>query len=414
MLLVSSLALFMAMAPTVQAITSDDYKCMTNNTCQYQKGDNVQACGSTSDSGAITSADIPGSDNQEKAFNYFMDNEGLSDIQSAAIVGNLMQESGINPKSNQAGGAGMGIAQWDQGGRWANLLKFASSNGLQPFDLVTQLQFMSQELHGKPPAGDYSAVLAKLKQQTDIVDATGFFMGTSAVSDIDSATADFIAKHGKVGGYENPGTPALDNRIANAKSVLDKYGSGGVSGSNASCGGGGSVDCNPDTSTAVSSSNLSEVRQKVVCIARGELAKWESGEMGPGGSNLKYIQTGVQEEWCADFMSWIYKEANYPVTGSMSNWRQAGAEEMMNMPPVDKTKFTTHSPGGYVPVPGDMVVYSYSHINMVVSVNVNKKTMTVIGGNQGNIHANDQSLVSQYDIHGFTGNDIEGYVSPTQ
>jgi hypothetical protein len=365
---------------------------------------------------------LPGGDNKQKAFNYFVD-KGLTDVQAAAIVGNFIVESSLNTSADQPGGPGMGIAQWSNPGRWDNLQKYAAAQGKDKFDFGLQLDFVWLELQGTPPGSDYSAVLKKLKTLSDITDATGFFMGTAAVNDSDPAADAFMAKYGRVAGYENPGTPHLDLRIKAAKGVLGQFGgsgSGAVSGSDSSCSSVGSVNCSAASQDSAagqgnsSSSGLSQVRQNVVCIAKAELAKWKSGEMGPGGSNIKYIQSHVEEEWCADFMSWVYKQAGYPVTGSMSNWQQAGALEMENMPPVDGSKFELHHPGSYIPVPGDMVTYSFSHVNMVVSVNKNAGTMTVIGGNQGGIHANDQSLVSEYTINGFTGNDIHGYVSPKE
>src|SRR6478609_5553836 len=55
--------------------------------------------------------------NDKPAFDFFVA-KGLTNFQAAGIVGNLDQESGVNPASVQAGGPGRGIAQWSVGGRW--------------------------------------------------------------------------------------------------------------------------------------------------------------------------------------------------------------------------------------------------------------------------------------------------------
>src|SRR5215510_6834875 len=56
--------------------------------------------------------------NDKTAYDYFV-GKGLTNFQSAAVVGNLDQESGVNPTISQAGGGpGRGIAQWSTGGRW--------------------------------------------------------------------------------------------------------------------------------------------------------------------------------------------------------------------------------------------------------------------------------------------------------
>lgn len=386
---------------TVSAITSQDLQSIINNTPNYGKdtgGSGTCNADGTSNGGTTN---LPGGDAKQKVFNYFV-GKGLADVQAAAIEGNFIVESSLVPTADN--GSHHGIAQWDYTDRYPKLKKYASSAGQDADSLGTQLDFVWLELQGTPPAGDYSDVLKHLKTFTSpdqIADATTYFQNN----------------------YEIAPGQADAARIAAAQGVLKQLGgtsAGAVTGSDSSCGSFGAVNCDSagQNSAAGMTDNptggLSQVRQNVVCIAKAELAKWKSGQMGPGGSNLKYIQSGVEEEWCADFMSWVYKQAGYPVTGSMTHWQQAGALEMENMPPVDASKFEVHKPGSYVPVPGDMVTYNFSHVNMVVSVNKNANTMTVIGGNQGGIHANDQSLVSEYTINGFTGNDIHGYVSPTQ
>src|SRR5262245_59249479 len=56
--------------------------------------------------------------NDFAAFTFFV-SKGLTPIQAAGIVGNLDQESGVDPNSVQyGGGPGRGIAQWSVGGRW--------------------------------------------------------------------------------------------------------------------------------------------------------------------------------------------------------------------------------------------------------------------------------------------------------
>src|SRR5215471_678256 len=56
--------------------------------------------------------------NDQAAYDFFVA-RGLTNFQAAGIVGNLDQESGVNPNSVQyGGGPGRGIAQWSVGGRW--------------------------------------------------------------------------------------------------------------------------------------------------------------------------------------------------------------------------------------------------------------------------------------------------------
>lgn len=143
--------------------------------------------------------------NEQVAFNYFT-SQGLTEIQSAAIVGNFVQESNVDPTSVELGGGpGRGIAQWGTGGRWDtsannNMLWFASQRGVSPTDLTAQLQFTWYELttfgYGYP----------QLKAATDLNSATNIFM-----TDFENCAA---LKCG------------LSSRQIYAQQVLSQYGSG--------------------------------------------------------------------------------------------------------------------------------------------------------------------------------------------
>jgi hypothetical protein len=94
------------------------------------------------------SGPLSGSDNEEKAFNFLTQNKGLTGAQAAGLIGNLMQESGMDPHAVQAGGPGRGIVQWSVGDRWDTLVAYAGKQGRDPWALETQLDFMWKELTG--------------------------------------------------------------------------------------------------------------------------------------------------------------------------------------------------------------------------------------------------------------------------
>lgn len=91
------------------------------------------------------------------AFAYLI-KKGLNPAQAAGIVGNLWQESGLNPNANNPSEGAMGIAQWE-GGRRTNLYAFANQVGTPANDFNTQLDFLWYEL-----TGSESASLSDLKQ----------------------------------------------------------------------------------------------------------------------------------------------------------------------------------------------------------------------------------------------------------
>lgn len=80
---------------------------------------------------------------------------GYSKIQAAAIIGNLYQESGVNPSRVESNGVGIGLVQWSFGRR-TQLEDYAKSKGKSWTDLETQLEFLDMELKGgKQLSGQY-------------------------------------------------------------------------------------------------------------------------------------------------------------------------------------------------------------------------------------------------------------------
>jgi MYXO-CTERM domain-containing protein len=141
--------------------------------------------------------------NDQPAFDYFV-GKGLTPFQAAGIVGNLDQESGVDPTSVQAGGPGRGIAQWSVGGRWDtdandNAEWYAGTQGQSVDSLQLQLDFIWYELTTFSSYG-----LASLKATTNVTDATVAF------------ETDF----------EGCGQCDQSTRVSYAENVLAAFGSG--------------------------------------------------------------------------------------------------------------------------------------------------------------------------------------------
>jgi hypothetical protein len=138
--------------------------------------------------------------NDQPAYDFFVA-KGLTNFQAAGIVGNLDQESGVDPNAVQyGGGPGRGIAQWSVGGRWdtsnPNAVAYASSKGESVWSLNLQLEFIWYEL----TTVGYG--FAALQATTNVTDATLTFMDK----------------------YEICGTCASSQRISYAQAVLNAYG----------------------------------------------------------------------------------------------------------------------------------------------------------------------------------------------
>ena len=140
--------------------------------------------------------------NDQPAFDYFL-GKGLTHIQAAGIVGNLDQESNMNPGAVQPGGPGRGIAQWSVGGRWNaspgdNAVAYAASLGKSVSTLGLQLDFIWFELTTFSGYG-----LGALKKATTTSAATLAFMTD----------------------FEACGTCLSSQRISYAQAALAAYGS---------------------------------------------------------------------------------------------------------------------------------------------------------------------------------------------
>jgi MYXO-CTERM domain-containing protein len=148
----------------------------------------LSACSAPSDDVARGSTALSPSPNDQAAFFYFV-GKGLTTYQAAGIVGNLDQESQVDPAAVESGGPGRGIAQWSVGGRWDtdandNVVWYAGTQGASDTSLTLQLAFIWYELETFPDYG-----LASLRASANVTDATiAFETDFEGCGDCDQAT----------------------------------------------------------------------------------------------------------------------------------------------------------------------------------------------------------------------------------
>lgn len=100
----------------------------------------------------------------------------------------------------------------------------------------------------------------------------------------------------------------------------------------------------------------------------------------PGGS---HFSEGVEEPWCADFVSWVLNEAGRPLSNPNSGtWRIPGVYTLQE---YYQAAGRFAAPHGYRPHTGDVVMYADGsplglHANFVVVVDGN--AITTVGGNE--------------------------------
>ncbi len=344
----------------------------------------------------VGSTALNGSDNKAKIYNYFI-NKGLTSIQAAAITGNIQAESAGTfdpriveygfpnsrgeisergkpsslddniPPSNANGQPGYGLVQWS-GDRKNGLQQLANSKNLKPSDLGVQLDYIWQELNGSYK----SSVLDPIKASTSLEQATYIWLEIYEVpTDIE-------------------GSKPI--RRDYAQNILQDL-SGGTSSTTA----GGGTDSGCGTGNAVGGSVA-----KIIEVAQQELA---TAPTDPAGI-ANYIQKfqGNAGSWCADFVSYVLKQAGSPFNPGTDNWHIPAVNSVQA---YFKDKGTFHAArSDYIPKPGDIVIYNQGfgdfpqHVDIIISMDGGEK-FTTIGGNEGNKVNKVQH--SSYNDPGITG-----------
>ena len=117
---------------------------------------------------------------EQQALQYYID-QGYTPEQAAGIVGNLTNESGLDPTAVNPNDAGPGrdsegIAQWNRD-RLNNLQGFAAERGTSYQDFETQLAFVDHEMRGTGAHGGGSerAAYNRLTQTNNPRDAANAF-----------------------------------------------------------------------------------------------------------------------------------------------------------------------------------------------------------------------------------------------
>ena len=139
-----------------KAFAVDEVFYSNNNILFYNPDD--KTCRSTE---IATSANNIGN-----AYNFFV-SKGYTAVQSAAIVGNLKQESGVEPRALNKTSDAYGIAQWLGGRKEALFAKpFYQADSRDPSkELQVQLEYLIEELAGSEKA---SSEALKSATSTDV------------------------------------------------------------------------------------------------------------------------------------------------------------------------------------------------------------------------------------------------------
>ncbi len=254
--------------------------------------------------GASVGGALVGKDNEEKTWNYFKA-KGLSDEQTAGIMGNIQQESGFDPQvreiggrsqdPNTSGGKGWGIIQWTPGSKVIGQAKEAGIT--EPIYLLkTQLDLVWEHMHNHPV----------VTQPFDL----NYFKTLKSANEANAYFGE------KIEGFEIAGA-----RQEYTTELLSKYaGQGGDAATAPTDGGGGGGGCaavdgsvSPDCTGAVGS-------VKILCEAKKyDVVSyvWGGGHAG-GAAYHKACKTINTGEPCGLDCSGLVSVAVYDAFGAIS------------------------------------------------------------------------------------------------
>lgn len=131
-----------------------------------------------------------------------------------------------------------------------------------------------------------------------------------------------------------------------------------------------------------------------------ELVRAEHQAQRPG----TFYAEGVEEPWCADFVSWVMREAGQPLSNPHSgHWRIPGVYTLQEHYQAEGRY--EPADGSYQPAVGDVVLYDNvlgvgQHTNIVVAVDGG--VITTVGGNElGKIRIHDVDWAGDSAVFGF-------------
>lgn len=101
--------------------------------------------------------------------------------------------------------------------------------------------------------------------------------------------------------------------------------------------------------------------QIVACNAVKEWIKWQANPSQRPVYLAAYTDNAAYEEWCADFVSYVYKVSGYPFSNGDPGWDENIAGNIASQ------GFTVE-PASYVPQPGDVGYFDYpgGHVEIVI------------------------------------------------
>ena len=177
--------------------------------------------GSLFEIGGFTSVTGIYGSNAEEMVWFALRNAGYSEIATAAVMGNIANESGFDPAKIEGGtGIGLGLCQWSYGRRDA-LEGYIASKGTDTSDVKTQIEFLLAEL--TPGGGaDGFASYQMGSASSSKYDGNRYICNDwKNAEDIETATIAFMAIFERPS-YD-PDINHIDRRINDAQAYYEEF-----------------------------------------------------------------------------------------------------------------------------------------------------------------------------------------------
>lgn len=169
---------------TVVALTADQKRVIDSGAYYFNITEDQNGSGN--------SCSLPGNDNQEKVWNYFINKPGYTPEITAGIIGNMMAESGVLPMRLQGRppaeeyssqdvefrtDIGWGLVQWTDPGKMITPSRQENKSYEEINTVEHQVEFLWRQLEGTSPGNTSEKAAGNhLKQQTTVADAARSFM----------------------------------------------------------------------------------------------------------------------------------------------------------------------------------------------------------------------------------------------
>ena len=156
--------------------------------------------------------------------------------------------------------------------------------------------------------------------------------------------------------------------------------------------------------------NNKQLGNRVACLAQRQWLAWQTEPKLHNALLYDYTDGNPYEEWCADFVSYIYAEAGAPFTGGErgNGWDEYNANNIQYM------GFTYHAANsGYIPKPGDVAYFNYSGGHVEIVVKGGKHPLFIYGdsGTHDPITGNGNMAENHIVSDGLAGH-VVYYLSP--